>query len=55
MRCVIATGVPKPAMPSIRAPKQNPITTSITRRSWGRCVTTQERNASNRPECTAML
>ena len=33
---VMATGVPKPAMPSSKAPKQNPITTKITRRSCGR-------------------
>ncbi len=35
---VIATGVPNPAMPSSRQPKQKPITTSTTRRSFGRCV-----------------
>ena len=34
---VMATGVPKPATPSSSAPKQKPITTSTTRRSFGRC------------------
>ena len=33
---VMATGVPKPAMPSSRHPKQKPMTTSTTRRSFGR-------------------
>jgi hypothetical protein len=33
---VIATGVPKPATPSSRQPKQKPTTTSTTRRSFGR-------------------
>ncbi len=47
---VMATGVPKPAMPSRSAPKQNPTTTSTTRRSSGRLAVIQERNASKRPE-----
>ncbi len=33
---VMATGVPKPDMPSSRQPKQKPMTTSTTRRSLGR-------------------
>ena len=41
---VIATGVPKPEMPSSSAPKQNPITTSTARRSFGRWFNTQSRN-----------
>jgi hypothetical protein len=52
---VIATGVPNPAMPSSRHPKQKPITTRTTRRSFGRCTSTQSRKASKRPEMTAML
>ena len=52
---VIATGVPKPAMPSSRQPKQNPITTRTMRRSFGRWSRTQSRKASKRPEATAML
>ena len=52
---VMATGVPKPAMPSSKAPKQKPITTRMTRRSFGRWVSTQVRNASNRPDRTATL
>ena len=52
---VMATGVPKPAMPSSRHPKQKPITTSTTRRSFGRLASSHSRNASNRPEITAML
>ena len=52
---VMATGVPNPAMPSSSAPKQNPMTTSTTRRSFGRCLITHARNASKRPEETAML
>ncbi len=52
---VMATGVPKPAMPSSRAPKQNPITTSTMRRSLGRWRITQPWKASNRPDETVML
>ena len=52
---VMATGVPNPEMPSSRQPKQKPITTSTTRRSFGRCSSSQSRNASKRPEITAML
>ena len=52
---VIATGVPKPAMPSSSAPKQKPIATSTMRRSLGRCSSVQRRKASKRPEVTAML
>ena len=52
---VTATGAPNPATPSSSAPKQNPITTRTTRRSFGRWLATQLRNASNRPERTAML
>src|ERR1700712_2569897 len=52
---VIATGVPKPEMPSSRQPKQNPMTTSTIRRSFGKWSSTQSRNASKRPEATAML
>ena len=47
---VIATGVPKPAMPSRSAPKQKPMTTSTTRRSFGRWLRIHARNASNRFE-----
>ena len=47
---VIATGVPKPAMPSRSAPKQKPMTTRTTRRSFGRWLRTHARNASNRFE-----
>jgi len=52
---VIATGVPKPEIPSSRAPKQKPMTTKTTRRSLGRWVSTQTRKASNRPDRTAIL
>ena len=52
---VIATGVPKPAMPSSSAPKQKPITTSTTRRSLGRWLRTQARKASKRLDSTAIL
>lgn len=52
---VIATGVPKPAMPSSSAPKQKPITTSTTRRSLGRWLSTQARKASKRLDSTAIL
>ena len=52
---VIATGVPNPEIPSSRAPKQKPTTTRTTRRSRGRCVSTQRRKASKRPDRTAML
>ena len=52
---VMATGVPNPAMPSNRLPKQKPITTMTMRRSSGRCLTTHSRKASKRPETTAML
>ena len=52
---MIATGVPKPATPSSRAPKQNPSTISTTRRSSGSEPTTQRRNASKRPDFTEML
>ena len=52
---MIATGVPKPEIPSSRQPKQKPITTSTTRRSFGRLPMIQSRNASNRPDATAML
>ena len=34
---VMATGAPNPAIPSSRAPKQKPMTTSTTRRSFGKC------------------
>ncbi len=52
---VIATGVPKPATPSSSAPKQKPITTRTTRRSFARWSMTQTRKASKRPDLTAML
>ncbi len=52
---VIATGVPNPATPSSSAPKQKPITTSTMRRSFGKCLSTQTRKASNRPDLTATL
>ena len=52
---VIATGVPKPEMPSSRQPKQKPMTTSTIRRSFGRAISSQSRKASKRPEMTAML
>jgi hypothetical protein len=52
---VIATGVPNPATPSSRAPKQKPMTTSTTRRSFGMLASSQDRKASKRPETTAML
>ena len=52
---VIATGVPNPEMPSSRQPKQKPITTSTMRLSLGKCLRIQSRNASKRPEMTAML
>ena len=52
---VIATGVPKPEIPSSRQPKQKPITTSTTRRSFGRLASSQSRKASKRPDITAML
>ena len=51
----MAIGVPKPETPSSRAPKQKPITTSTTRRSFGKWSVIQSRNASKRPELTAML
>ena len=35
--------------------RRRTITTSTTRRSLGRCSTTQSRKASNRPDTTAML
>ena len=47
---MIATGVPKPEMPSSRAPKQKPITTRTMRRSFGRWLRTQARKASKRFE-----
>ncbi len=52
---VMATGVPKPAIPSSRQPKQKPITTSTTRRSFGKLASSHTRKASNRPDITAML
>ena len=52
---VMATGVPKPLMPSSRQPKQKPITTRTIRRSFGTWSSTQSRNASKRPLSTAML
>ena len=51
----MAIGVPKPEMPSSKAPKQKPMTTSTTRRSLGRCSITQSRKASKRPDATATL
>ncbi len=51
----MATGVPKPATPSSRAPKQKPITISTTRLSDGRWSMTQRRRASKRPVATVML
>ncbi len=53
---VMATGAaPNPAIPSSRAPKQNPITTSMMRRSLGRLAIIHWRKASKRPDRTAML
>ncbi|OIQ64918.1 hypothetical protein GALL_535290 [mine drainage metagenome] len=52
---VIATGVPKPAMPSSRQPKENATTSSTKRRSLGRCSSIHSRNASKRPDFTATL
>ncbi len=52
---VIATGDPKPAMPSSRAPKQKPMITRTIRRSSGRRRSTQVLSAAKRPESTAML
>ena len=52
---VMATGVPKPAIPSSKQPKQKPMTTSTTRRSFGTWTMSQSRKASKRPERTAML
>ncbi len=52
---MIATGEPKPATPSSRAPKQKPMITSTMRLSSGSRASTQVRRASKRPESTAML
>jgi hypothetical protein len=52
---VIATGVPNPATPSSRQPKQNPTTTSTTRRSFGRCSSIHWRKSWKRPETTVTL
>ena len=52
---VMATGAPNPAIPSSRAPKQKPMTTKTTRRSFGKCLVTHARNASKRPDATATL
>jgi len=51
----MATGVPKPAMPSINAPKLKPTTSTRIRRSGGTLYTIQRRNSSNLPVCTATL
>jgi hypothetical protein len=52
---VIATGVPKPEMPSNSAPNEKPTTTSTTRRSFGMLSSSHMRNAAKRPERCAML
>jgi len=52
---VMATGAPNPATPSSSAPKQKPMAINTTRRSFGKCLITQARKASKRPDETATL